>query len=455
MNSSNKTHDLWNYRKIVTEEDIKQLLGDEKINVPSRIQLLTPAVATDLKDHARSGDRGVVSYMSLVDNADTKKTEYSYSKYIENKSEIMKDIGVWKPVIPNMEILPRFSWFLQFKFILEKSMTSKDDEIFYIIDNPVCKEKIFKVPMYPASSWKGRLRWVASKNWIEHDGSAEGRLRLSLLFGDETGEEGGRGLSVYLDNAHNESKAQYRKMLKQVFGIGSNEDMPHHAGKLYFYPTFFNRIGLEVINPHDRKTRAGTKPIYFECVPMGADGHFSLLFVPRDNSDYSVIGVIQDIRFTLKALSDMFLLYGFGAKTSSGFGVAKPDLTEGNIILKAVGIEANQKEIEKPQPPEEVYEKYLNENGSVKEEFRGSGKAGLLSSPEYHEKGNQLGGGGFKEFGRFKQWYVKSSERWQKHLKSKDAPAPEWPNWTFSSFKELAELAEQIEKSLNPQEGPR
>ena len=450
MNSSNKTYDLWNYRKIVTKEDIKQLLGDEKINITSRIQLLTPAVATDLKNDAQSGGRGVVSYMSLVDGADTKKTEYS--EYIENQSKIMKDIGVWKPVIPNMEILPKFSWFLQFKFILEKPMISKDNEIFYIIDNPVCKEKIFKVPMYPASSWKGRLRWVASKNWIEYDRSAEGRLRLSLLFGDETGEEEVRGLSAYLDTAHHESKTQYREMLKQAFGIGSDEDMPHHAGKLYFYPTFFNHIGLEVINPHDRKTRAGTKPIYFECVRRGADGYFSLLFVPRDNSDYSVIGIIQDIRVTLNALSDMFLLYGFGAKTASGFGIAKPEIVDGRLILRAKGLETSQKEIDKPQPPEESYGKYLNEDGSVKEEFRGSGDAGLLSRTEYGKKGKQLGAGSRGEFKEFRHWYGAHGEQWQKYLKSRDAPASEWPIWTFTDFEELVKLADQIESSLNQQE---
>ena len=449
MNSSNKTYDLWNYRKIVTKEDIKQLLGDEKINITSRIQLLTPAVATDLKNDAQSGDRGVVSYMSLVDGADTKKTEYS--EYIENQSKIMKDIGVWKPVIPNMEILPKFSWFLQFKFILEKPMISKDNEIFYIIDNPVCKEKIFKVPMYPASSWKGRLRWVASKNWIEYDRSAEGRLRLSLLFGDETGEEEVRGLSAYLDTAHHESKTQYREMLKQAFGIGSDEDMPHHAGKLYFYPTFFNHIGLEVINPHDRKTRAGTKPIYFECVRRGADGYFSLLFVPRDNSDYSVIGVIQDIRIILKAMADMFLLYGFGAKTSSGFGIAKPEIVDGRLILRAKGLETSQKEIDKPQPPED-FKEFLNEDGSVREIFRGSGKAGLLSDNEYGKKKEKLSDVSGRKFKRFRRWCDENKEQRQKYLKSRDAPASEWPIWTFTDFEELVKLADQIESSLNQQE---
>ena len=46
--------------------------------------------------------------------------------------------------------------------------------------------------------------------------------------------------------------------------------------------TFFDLIDVEVINPHSRKTRAGTHPIYLECVPQGAKGTFSLLYVPFD-----------------------------------------------------------------------------------------------------------------------------------------------------------------------------
>lgn len=59
---------------------------------------------------------------------------------------------------PKMESLPKKSWFLSFKFRLATPIICKDDETFYLHDNPFHKEKVFKVPLYPASSWKGRLR---------------------------------------------------------------------------------------------------------------------------------------------------------------------------------------------------------------------------------------------------------------------------------------------------------
>src|SRR5207248_3303015 len=53
-----------------------------------------------------------------------------------------------------------------------------------------------------------------------------------------------------------------------------------YAGSLYFFPTFFTRKGMEIINPQDREKRAGSLPIPFESVPAGSTGTFTLLYVP-------------------------------------------------------------------------------------------------------------------------------------------------------------------------------
>jgi CRISPR-associated protein Cmr2 len=89
-----------------------------------------------------------------------------------------------------------------------------------------------------------------------------------------------------------------------------------------FYPTFFNLIDVEVINPHSRKTRAGTHPIYLECVPIGAQGTFSLLYVPfdligKEESDIKQQS-LADLELIAEGLSAMFLTYGFSAKRTSG-----------------------------------------------------------------------------------------------------------------------------------------
>jgi CRISPR-associated protein Cmr2 len=131
---------------------------------------------------------------------------------------------------------------------------------------------------------------------------AERRLAHTLLFGDEKGEE------------------------------------PDHSGRLMCYPTFFDLIDLEVINPHSRKTRAGTQPIYFECVPAGAKGTFSLLYVPFDLIGQPGERIKQQARLDLQtvcpAITALMLTYGFSAKRTSGFGAAH-DTIAGEIRTAA------------------------------------------------------------------------------------------------------------------------
>ncbi len=95
---------------------------------------------------------------------------------------------------------------------------------------------------------------------------------------------------------------------------------------------------MEVINPHSRKTRAGTQPIYLECVPAGATGAFSLLYVPFDLIGQPEATIHQqaaeDLRIVAEGLQALFLTYGFSAKRTSGFGVAK-DVIQGTVKTKA------------------------------------------------------------------------------------------------------------------------
>jgi CRISPR/Cas system CMR subunit Cmr6 (Cas7 group RAMP superfamily) len=228
--------------------------------------------------------------------------------------------------------LPTYSFYLQFPFRLAKPYISRDDEVFYLHENPVKKDKVFKVPLVSGSTWKGNLHWMAVHQMVEKwDGKsveniACDRLRLSLLFGDEKGEEPGRmiNLAGYLDNISPEAGLEYRKKLKAEFGRNADQSLPHHAGSLRFYPTFFNKIGLEVINPHNRQTRAGTNPIHIECAPIGSIGVFALLYVPlahlaKEEKERKK-RVADDLKVVYDSLQAMMLTYGFGAKKKAGFG---------------------------------------------------------------------------------------------------------------------------------------
>ncbi len=193
-----------------------------------------------------------------------------------------------------------------------------------------------------------------------------------------------------------------------------------------------------------------------ECVPIGTFGLFTALYVPFDlvgrDSELIKKQVSEDIKLLATGLRLMFRDVGFGAKTSSGYGQAKNTVEDGNIILKAKGVQGTAKSQSSVQPPDEPFLKYLNDEGIVKVKFKGSGESGLLSNKEYNEKGQQSGGGSLAEFKEFRRWYGQFGDKWQKELRLKNS-STDWPIWWFESFDELLKVTKEIEKSLLPKEG--
>ncbi len=189
------------------------------------------------------------------------------------------------------------SWLgLEVRFELLTPWYSKDDRVFHVMDNPVRKDRVFGVPYMAASSWKGLLRWACRmqaglrEHLRENDGKIEGWRDpdwILHLFGNEKGEE---------------------------------EDF--HRGALVFYPMWFNRIGFEVINPHSRERRAGTQPIYYEVVPIGANGTLPLLYAPWPGMkpEAKPGEVIPKL---LEAIEKLLATYGISAKRTVGWGTAK------------------------------------------------------------------------------------------------------------------------------------
>lgn len=403
--------------EIKDESDDDEKKRKEKLANEERIKLLLPNAhhtyhLIAVKDKTSADNfRSIWQKESLQIDLGEKIREWRLNNLIQD--------NLFQPTI-NLSILPQYSFLLQFTFTLEKPYISRDEQEFYIIDNPIRKDTVFGLPYVAPSSWKGSFRAAL---WQCGHKAEDDEIRR--IFGNERATEEHERLRI---------------------------------GRLHLFPTFFTKKGLEIINPHDRARRVGTNPILMECVPKGASGLFSLMYVPFDlivKGDEEIREqVAKDIQLIAKGLNAMFRDYGFGAKTSSGYGIAKPDLTEGRLILKAKGIEVNKKEVSKLQAPEEAFKKkYLNEDGSVKDEFKGGGEAGLLSNTEYGEKGQQLGGGSLSEFKKFRRWYAAYGVQWQKYIQSKNAPTPEWPTWTFLNFEELIDLAEQIKLSLKSQEG--
>ncbi|MBN2568236.1 MAG: hypothetical protein JXB42_02275 [Deltaproteobacteria bacterium] len=230
---------------------------------------------------------------------------------------------------------PQYSFILNIKFQLERPLITRDDDEFHICDNPVKKDKVFKIPVMPSSTWKGHLRWTAGKK-VEPPASDEERMLTRLqavkLFGNENAAE-----KQYLDSLMSDETEQ-KRFIDELKQWTSKDRL--RKGRLNFYPTFFEEIGLEVINPHSRKTKAGTNPISIESVPTGSTGTFSLLYVPFDliglPEETARNEVIADLDIIYDSLKKMMRTYGFSAKKSSGFGLINEPFIEGIFEMKGI-----------------------------------------------------------------------------------------------------------------------
>ena len=218
---------------------------------------------------------------------------------------------------------------LKIVFQLKKHFISSDDDIYYPKENPICKDKGFKIPMMRASSWKGALRYVAMRYILEGNNNEKIKRRLIMLklFGTEKDS-----IEEFLNRKFRENnllekwKKEVKKLRKRL-----NVKELHLRGRLIFFPTFFNQINLDVIAPHDRKTKTVKNPILIEIVPENTRGEFYLLYYPfnlieklfSDKKEVALKEIKEDFDMLIEIIPNMFEVYGFGAKTSSGYGIAK------------------------------------------------------------------------------------------------------------------------------------
>jgi CRISPR-associated protein Cmr2 len=119
-----------------------------------------------------------------------------------------------------------------------------------------------------------------------------------------------------------------------LFGNVKGEPEDFSCGALVFYPTWFNKVGFEVINPHSRTRRAGTQPIYYEVVPAGTKGRLRLLYAPLPGEIESDKVTPADFIYSLiDSIRALLQTYGISAKRTAGWGTARIDTWTG--FLKA------------------------------------------------------------------------------------------------------------------------
>lgn len=319
------------------------------------ISLLAQALVTAYKDQARVGTRGQAGGLKYW-------VEHQAAQFLQAHHRLLSALAL-TPTLPDFSTFPSGTWGLQFTFILHKPYLSRDDTDFHILDNPMKKEWVFKVPYIAPSQWKGALlaamtrQMVERKDPLSDEDWIERRLQLARLFGNE--KEVGlddKKFEAYLDKQRPNTAMAYREKVRARYG-----DTGFFSGRLYFYPTYFDHISLEVINPHDRETGTGKQPIYFECVLTGTDGSFTLLYTPFNRTDEDEQKTREQIAADLELLAQgiqaMMTIYGFGAKTSSGFGVAADRLVaEGKLILRTGLPDMDVPTVVAPEQPSSVTE---------------------------------------------------------------------------------------------------
>ena len=199
--------------------------------------------------------------------------------------------------VPDFSNLLSSNWLaFQVNFELLTPWYSKDDRVFHVLDNPVRKDRVFGVPFMSASSWKGMLRWAC-------------RMQ--------------EGLFDFLEKGKSfEKEWKDPNWILHLFGNEKGEEENFHRGALVFYPTWFDKIEFEVINPHSRERRAGTQPIYYEVIPPGAKGTLSLLYAPWPGMkpEADPRDVLPKL---LEAIETLLTTYGISAKRTVGWGTAQ------------------------------------------------------------------------------------------------------------------------------------
>ncbi len=225
------------------------------------------------------------------------------------------------------------SCFLTFQFTLAKPLLTKDDDPFHFLENPIRQDWVFKIPVFEASSWKGCLNSAVTLRIgreMEENRVALRKARLRLFGSEKELDSEDKYWEKFFPPQLEEKFKKYQKQTCSEEGF--------RAGRLHFFPTFFDAISLEVLNPHDRNKRAGKNPVWLESIPAGQTGTFQVLYFPFDLigtqlGDEEKKEIVYDLRTLLQAIYDTFRVIGFGAKHLSGYGRARNELQYGHIYL--------------------------------------------------------------------------------------------------------------------------
>ncbi len=402
--------------------EIGRVLKSKEMRPYAKIWFLTSTLHTQYKELSRSYYRDII---------DKTKGEYKSDEIIP-QSALHESIMPEKAPSELLRHLPFGSWLLKFTFQLKKPYISRDDAPFYIIDNPVRKDKVYKIPMVSSAQWKGTLQSAMARGILSSENPAEfieRRLMFIRLFGNDKDIMAG-----FFEDQRDAWEKEFRKQLNKFYGVKKIIDL-HRSGRLRFFPSFFDDIGLEIINPHDREKKTGINPIYIESVPGGGKAQFRLLYIPLDIMAKPKAEITKEVaddwEFLKQGVKDLFTIYGFGGKISSGFGVAMDSFVE-QTELYCKGMSVNMmdeterlpKEPFLPEVVRAFYEKYPGEDRSFSKKAKEWSKNKKKRSA----------------YTKAKKAYLKFKQEYELYRRKISAIKDEKTNLTIRSFTDLVNV---------------
>lgn len=359
----------------------------------------------DAEKRERSADNGSDEQKQARDQrkqAEKRKNE-ARQCYMKRAAELELKLPPDLHLEPDHASLLHPTWFcIDVSFTLKSPWYSQDDRPFHVLDNPVRKDRVFGVPFMSAASWKGLLRWAC-------------RMQAGMSKHLETHD-------MKMDGWNDPS------WIVHLFGNEKSEQKDFRAGALVFYPTWFDKVDFEVINPHSRKTRAGTQPIYYEVVPAETKGRLRLLYAPLpgeiENDKVKPADFINSFIDSIKALLET---YGISAKRTAGWGTARININEESKIYFVEGGWLHERlgegvEAEEYQPPDEKFKKLIDKSGNPLVALLD--KSGNLISKTQFKKLPGEKPCTNHDFEEFKKWYEAYGDQHRRHLKANEEDTP-------------------------------
>lgn len=236
---------------------------------------------------------------------------------------------------------PKYSARLLLDFSLVSPLLTRDDEPFYLIDNPARKDHIFGSPYLSAAAVKGL-------SFDAYQRAFPAKTDLKNL-------------------EHSERILAYRlqdESAKRLFGLaddGANDDATQ-IGQLHFSPVWFKKVQFIVLNPKDKQTSMGVVPIQMEAIAP-QDGCVEVVYFSLQSNESQAR---QDLARFLASLSHWWTALGLGGKRLAGYGQIRPK----KVTLQTVGwsnmpkekqqvIQTQNKAVDIEKPAH--YDRYLKE----------------------------------------------------------------------------------------------